>query len=519
MIADGIGYINNNSRWASRVLPVKKRDDDMTHATKNEYGKFSKPLKPDELILKSYRETVDYVVVNSICVPLAGQMPFQDVALESAAGCKYHGIFDFVSGFNQIFMEALSAEILSSRTPLGIVTKNRMPMGHVDSALYFQSCVEETLRSMLGTHCAVWIDDVIVYAKTAKEYADVLGQMFDLLEDKDWKLSLKKSKLFSEEIKWCGRIITAEGIKHDPTRIQALCDMQYPETAGDLMQFLCAAGWMRSSIVDFARLSKPLNEKLVDATSGKKKTKRVANGVKIVMDTSDKQHFDALKESVMKSVTLAFPKPGAKMCMFTDASDLGWAIIVTQVLQWDNKKLAHEQDHQMLHCQSGTFNGAQLNWSIVEKECYPVSKACSTLDHLLMRPDGFTIYCDHRNLVHMFAPAQDVKKHIRGKLLRWGLQLQQYRYKLEHVAGETNVVANMFSRWGGPTMVKSNVVMESVALPPMKTPVKLSAKQDRQLRKHMKRFTRQNNRDHQQSNSKVQFMYNIRVSVDSSEIR
>ena len=51
--------------------------------------------------------------------------------------------------------------------------------------------------------------------------------------------------------------------------------MQYPETAGDLMQFLCAAGWMRSSIVDFARLSKPLNEKLVDATSGKKKTKRV----------------------------------------------------------------------------------------------------------------------------------------------------------------------------------------------------------------------------------------------------
>ena len=135
-----------------------------------------------------------------------------------------------------------------------------MPMGHVDSALYFQPCVEETLRSILGTHCAVWIDDVIVYAKTAKKYADVLGQMFDLLEDKGWKLSLKKSKLFSE----------AEGIKHDPTRIQALYDMQYPETAGDLMQFLCAAGWMRSSIVDFARLSKPLNAKLVDATSDKK---------------------------------------------------------------------------------------------------------------------------------------------------------------------------------------------------------------------------------------------------------
>ena len=75
-----------------------------------------------------------------------------------------------------------------------------------------------------------------------------------------------------------------------------------------------------------------------------------------------------------------------------------------------------------------------------------------------MRPDGFTVYCDHRNLVHMFAPAQDVKKHIRGKLLRWGLQLQQYRYNLEHVPGDTNVVADMFSRWGGPVTVQSKNV-------------------------------------------------------------
>ena len=27
----------------------------------------------------------------------------------------------------------------------------------------------------------------------------------------------------------------------------------------------------------------------------------------------------------------------------------------------------HEQEHQMLHCHNITSNGAQLNWSIVEK--------------------------------------------------------------------------------------------------------------------------------------------------------
>ena len=49
----------------------------------------------------------------------------------------------------------------------------------------------------------------------------------------------------------------------------------------------------------------------------------------------------------------------------------------------------------------------------------------------------------------------------------------------------------------------------------MKTPLKLSAKQDRQLRKHMKRFTRQNNRDHQQSNLNIQFMSNIHIELDA----
>ena len=116
----------------------------------------------------------------------------------------------------------------------------------------------------------------------------------------------------------------------------------------------------------------------------------------------------------------------------------------------------------------------------------------------------------------MFAPAQDVKKHIRGKLLRWGLQLQQYRCNLEHVPGDTNVVADMFSRWGGPVTVKSKPVMESVALPPTKTPVQLSKTQNRQLRKYMKRFTRQNNCDNKnsKSSSQVKFMSNTRLDLD-----
>jgi hypothetical protein len=58
------------------------------------------------------------------------------------------------------------------------------------------------------------------------------------------------------------------------------------------------------------------------------------------------------------------------------------------------------------------------------------------------------MYCDHRNLVHIFAPDEDVKKHIRGRLLRWAARIMSYRYTIEHIGGEDNLWADLVSRWG-----------------------------------------------------------------------
>ena len=69
----------------------------------------------------------------------------------------------------------------------------------------------------------------------------------------------------------------------------------------------------------------------------------------------------------------------------------------------------------------------------------------------------------------MFNPGED----IRGKLLRWGLQLGQYRYKLEHLVGECNVIADMFSCWVGPKLVRRIVISQPF-------PATIGGKQDGQ---------------------------------------
>ncbi|KAH9090698.1 hypothetical protein LEN26_018867, partial [Aphanomyces euteiches] len=132
------------------------------------------------------------------------------------------------------------------------------------------------------------------------------------------------------------------------------------------------------------------------------------------------------------------------MCLFTDASDTGWSIIVTQVLSFDADVPIKDQQHQMLVCQSGMFTGAQLNWSMIEKEAYPIARACDKLNYLLMRPDGFRMYCDHENLIQ--------------KLTRWAAIIGGYRYVIEYIKGIDNLWADLMSRWGQdrPAAVTTN---------------------------------------------------------------
>lgn len=65
--------------------------------------------------------------------------------------------------------------------------------------------------------------------------------------------------------------------------------------------------------------------------------------------------------TLLTCATLAFPKDSATMCLLTDASHVGWSLIVTQVANWDKDRPVQEQSHELLVCLSGTFTGSRKN--------------------------------------------------------------------------------------------------------------------------------------------------------------
>ncbi|OWZ16975.1 LOW QUALITY PROTEIN: hypothetical protein PHMEG_0009146 [Phytophthora megakarya] len=100
------------------------------------------------------------------------------------------------------------------------------------------------------------------------------------------------------------------------------------------------------------------------------------------------------------------------MCVITDA--LTSALELSSHKPWQDEKTVEKQQQELLVCVSGTFNGSKCDWSAIEKAAYPIICACDQLSHLLLRPQGFRLFCDHRNLIYVAAPSKEVKKHIRG---------------------------------------------------------------------------------------------------------
>jgi hypothetical protein len=101
-----------------------------------------------------------------------------------------------------------------------------------------------------------------------------------------------------------------------------------------------------------------------------------------------------------------------------------------------------EQVHEPLAFLSGLFKlkGAQLNYSVVERECLAFVMVCQKASHLLRRPGGFLACTDHRNLQYLLSPDPAVtvaasRRQAAARIERWMVYLRSLEYTLVHVPG------------------------------------------------------------------------------------
>ena len=78
------------------------------------------------------------------------------------------------------------------------------------------------------------------------------------------KLKPEKCELFRKEVRYVGRLVSAEGVKMDPKDLEAVWALKHktPQTVGDVRQLLGFLSYYRTYVQDFSRIAKPLYDLL-----------------------------------------------------------------------------------------------------------------------------------------------------------------------------------------------------------------------------------------------------------------
>ena len=103
-------------------------------------------------------------------------------------------------------------------TPWGLFEWVRIPFGLINAPGEFQWLMEDCLHSFRDDICTPYLDDVIVFSKSFENYVDHVRQVLQRLLANGTKLKPENCKLFQ---KYLGQIVTSDGYRPDPSKINA----------------------------------------------------------------------------------------------------------------------------------------------------------------------------------------------------------------------------------------------------------------------------------------------------------
>lgn len=382
--------VNDPSEWVSNLVVIEKPN-----------GSLRICLDPKPLNLA--------IIQNHYKIPTLDEMRVK------LLGANYFSVLDLKDGFYQIELSEESSKICTFSTPFGNYKFKRLPFGINTAPEEFQRRNEQNFGDIPGT--LTYIDDILVTGKTEKEHDKNLQEVMNRARSLNVKFNLAKLQYKVLEVSYLGHIFNKDGMKMDPKRINAITEMNEPQSKKELQRFLGMINYVRSFIPNMAEITQPLREllKLNIEFQWTEKHSSVVNDLKkLLVSAPILQPFDIHKDIIIQ----------------TDASKSGVGCVLLQ----EKRPIAFA---------SRSLSETEENYAQVEKELLAILYACTKF-HCYIYGKKVEMHTDHKPLVSIMK--NDLCKINSSRLQRMKLKMSIYNLNVVYVPGKEMHIAYHLSR-------------------------------------------------------------------------
>ena len=384
----------SSSDWASPILMVRKADG-------------------------SLRFCLDYRRVNAVTKHDAYPLPNVNDCLSSLGpdSCMFSHL-DLASGYWQVEAHPETQEKLAFTTHRGLFQPVVQPFGPRGGVAHFSRIMSALLGSLQWHMLLIYLDDLLIFSRTFEEHLSRLGMVFKILIEANLKLKPSKCSIGMKSVNFLGHKISAAGVTPSEEKVSAVSEWSTPSNLEEVRKFLGFASFYRSYVPGFADKAEPLH-------------RLTRKKVEFTWDSSCERSFKMLKDCLVSKPVMAHPDFSIPFILTTDASATGLGAVLSQVQKGKERPIAYA---------SRSLNAAEKNYSTTERECLACVWATDHFRYYLAGAE-FILQTDHNPLVYL----QGIKEP-QGRLARWILKLEQYKYKMVYKAGKDIPHADSLSR-------------------------------------------------------------------------
>ncbi|GFW72649.1 retrovirus-related Pol polyprotein from transposon 297 [Trichonephila clavipes] len=259
-------------------------------------------------------------------------------------------------------------------SPLHVVPKSDSTVRPVGDYRQLNSVTETSF-------CFVYLDDILCYSENAEEHRSHIRTIFQRLSSYGLKLNISKCVFGVTELIFLGHLITPDGIKPLPDKVQTVLDYKQPETVGSLRKFLGLLNFYRRFLPKAAEQQYLLSE-FLKGSKGKKDSKPLNWSSEAITA------FQRCKQALADAALLAHLSPSAPLALHVDASDYAIGGALHQVVDSELQPLAFF---------SRKLTSSENSYSVYDRELLAIYSAIRHFRYMLEARD-FTVFTDHKPL-------------------------------------------------------------------------------------------------------------------------